>query len=599
MKNSIRKSAIATLAAGTLLFSGVAASTAAFAQDQVPASVVDANLNGGKGTIHLVKYDDSKGTKDPTGTKDQFADGQTPNPIKGIEFTLTPITAAPGIPSVADAVKSNDKIKELGALQASAAEAALKGGAGWTFGNPIVQKTGENGEINFADLPLGVYLLQETNSKAADGKTYKGAAASLVYLPTTNPKDQSSWIKSEKGDQYAVWVYPKNSLENNVKAVEDTNKEVGETVTYTISATVPTSKKLKTPFEGREYDLNEFGFWDNLDEKLQLLDAKSVKVSVGTDAQKTQLEPADFASTIYKGDGKGVKEDGKDVKATGQELVVALTNSGLDKVAKAKIADSTVKVYLEFSPKVMASGLAPNQAIVVKNNGEGKGTTIPEPTNPPENPDKGEKTNTVVTGWGKIEITKTDGDKKKLKGAEFEVYGITKGGKKEKISINGQDKWTTPDSGVVTIDGLHANNLEDFTKTGESISNDQYKSYELLETKAPVVDGVQYELNRTPIPFTIEVKELTKVTTEETWTLDAQGNVVSKDSAVKTTVESVSTPASDKTLSLFKATEVVNIPVKPKLPLTGGAGIAAFGILGLAVIGGGLYAAKRNEKKNA
>lgn len=45
------------------------------------------------------------------------------------------------------------------------------------------------------------------------------------------------------------------------------------------------------------------------------------------------------------------------------------------------------------------------------------------------------------------------------------------------------------------------------------------------------------------------------------------------------------------------ATDVVNIPVKPKLPMTGGAGVALFGFLGLAIIGGGVYAAKRNTKK--
>lgn len=631
MFNHLRKAVVAALAAGALMLGGVGA---AYAEPgSQPASIVDGKKTG---NIHLVKYDNAenavadakdrgtKGQKIPDGSKE----------INGIEFTLTPITKAPGIDDVKAAMGSNAAIKALGDLKVGdVVKARNENTDGWTFGNKKVEKTGKEGVVGAIDwtgLDLGVYLLEETNSTGSDGKVYTAAAPSLIYLPTTNPKDQSSWIwEDDQKSAYAVWVYPKNSVNENKKTVKDTNKQVGDTIEYTISASVPAVQKLDKKLKenadvSRTYNLKDFALYDNLDEKLALANTDSVKVYYGTDeanpADNTPLDADGFVAKLYKGDGSGTPAGHDD---TGQKLVVALTDKGLDAVAAAKKGAAGTKVFLVFTPTVKAAGITPNQAVVYKNTGDGAGKVTPQ--NPGENPpDKGQETNIAVSGWGKIEITKTDGTSPILgtedaKKAEFKVFGVTGGvyGKDSGAVIDYGDNnskaikvldpktnqmidtFKTDEKGKLSIEGLHANNLADFKDVDPKASS-QYSSYVLVETKAPDT----YELNHAPIPFVINIKQVDAVKTESSWTKDEDGNVTvhpDKKAQLKITLADLETTTAEDSLNkqgdLVVTTDVVNIPVKPKLPMTGGAGVALFGILGLAIIGGGVYAAKRNTKK--
>ncbi|MEW6891731.1 SpaH/EbpB family LPXTG-anchored major pilin [Trueperella pyogenes] len=624
MFNHLRKAVVAALVAGALMLAGGAAHATT-----APDSIVDTKKTG---NIHLVKYDNAENAvadaKD-RGTRDQkIPDGS--NRINGIEFTLTPITKAPGIDDVKAAMGSNAAIKALGDLNAGDVVKARNGKAeGWAFGETKVEKTAE-GAINWTGLDLGVYLLEETDSTGSDGKVYTAAAPSLIYLPTTNPKDQSSWIwEDEEKSAYAVWVYPKNSVNENKKTVKDANKQVGDTIEYTISASVPAVQELDKALEenkgvGRTYNLKDFALYDNLDEKLALDNTDSVKVYYGTNeddpTKNEELASEGFTATLYKGDGTNSLA-GETEK--GQKLVVALTDKGLDLVAAAKKKAAGTKVFLVFTPTVKAAGITPNQAVVYKNTGDGKGTV--DPQNPGENPpDKGQDTNIVVSGWGKIEITKTDGKSpilgtEEAKKAEFKVFGVTGGvyGKDEGAVIDyGEnndkaikvldpktnkmiDTFKTDEEGKLSIEGLHANNLADF-KDVDPNAKSPYTSYVLVETKAPDT----YELNHAPIPFVINIKQVDAVKTESSWTKDENGNVTvdpDKKDQLKITLADLGKTTAEDSLNkqgdLVVTTDVVNIPVKPKLPMTGGAGVALFGFLGLAIIGGGVYAAKRNTKK--
>ncbi len=564
MFNKLRKMAIVAVTAGALMLAGGIAQ----AENAKPDSIIDPGK--APGSIHLVKYDDADKLTKPTGWAD--FNPQNAKPVGGIEFRLTPIEEAPGVGKISEAIIRNDKILALSKLKASDAAKKLNG---WKFGDAITATTGSDGKIDFSDLQLGVYLLEETKSVSTDGKKYKAAAPSLVFLPTTDPKGEK-WIEDEQG-KYTVYIYPKNSLNENIKTVEDANKQVGDTVTYTITATVPAVQLLANPEDGRKYNLKDFGFWDTLDERLEMKDTTSVVVKIA----EQKLSP---------------KEDYV-AKVDQNKLSVVLTDKGLDKVAEEKIKDPNVLVSLSFKPKVVTSGLVPNKALVYKNAGEGKGTVTPDtPVPPTEEPREGMETNVVVSGWGKIKITKTgESSEIKLGGAEFQVYGIDSEGKKTgPLIVGNQDKWKTDEkTGEVVIDGLHATNLADFKNVGEVKS--QYISYELVETKAP--DG--YELNRKPIPFKIEVHELDAVKKQSSWEIDPKGNktITSQtEEATKISLDPILGDGTEK-MHLFAHETVVNIKTKPKLPLTGGAGIAVFGLLGATIIGGGIFAAKRNAKK--
>jgi len=112
--------------------------------------------------------------------------------------------------------------------------------------------------------------------------------------------------------------------------------------------------------------------------------------------------------------------------------------------------------------------------------------------------------------------------------------------------------------------------------------------YKLVETEAPK----GYELIHQPIPFEVKVNNIKKIKTK---TVDGK--------EVDRTVEEISTKPgeADKTFgtNLVFGKDVVNIKVKPKLPLTGGKGVLTFGLIGLAVIAGGLTITARRSKNEA
>ncbi|QOR45581.1 SpaH/EbpB family LPXTG-anchored major pilin [Trueperella pecoris] len=587
MFTHIRKAAVALVAAGTLMLGGVGAAYAA------PDTVVDGKKTG---NIHLVKYDDSKGLTAPQGTKDP---APTANTLDGIEFKLQKVTRfADGAPID---VTKNDQIEKLAELKAADIVATAENYGLEEIGTA---KTAGGGKIDWKGLNVGVYLLTEQDSPVSAGVSYNKAAPSLIFLPTTDPKGDK-WIYEDDVDkgQYAVWVYPKNSKNADKKTVKDANVQVGERIEYTISANVPAVTKLKEaiPTKGepatRDYNLSQFGFLDNLDDKLSFTqddvnDNLSVTFGAAQEGAEELTNNSDYTVVVSSED-------------TGQVIKVALTEAGLAKVAKKKAelqsgAGSDLNVYLTFKPEVKAQGIVPNTSYVFKNNGEGAGKVDPDDLTP----GTGKRTNTTVSAWGQLKIIKKDHEGKGLNGAVFTVYGSTPEGEIDEKKVIKTGVTTENVGGVDGIAkvSLHVNDVADDLQA----DTDQYKKYFLVETKAP--DG--YELNREPIEFKVTLGN--RVTKETTWDLDANGNVV-KGTEKKTVVWSNGVKpengdAVDKIVDVIEAQadvtpvlstdqEVINIPVKPKLPMTGGAGVALFGILGLAIIGGGVYAAKRNTKK--
>mgnify|MGYP002714284496 FL=1 len=562
MVAKLRQAGVLTLAA-LLMLAGVLAiggraSSAQAADPDSEKSVVNTSYQG---NIHLTKYDDSKGSTAPTGTPTEVG----ANPVEGITFKLSKVTK--DADGKAIDLTTNEGLKAAAKLQAKDIKADP---AKYGVEEVKTEKTDANGKIDWNDLDLGVYLLQETDSHGkVNGKaqTFNAAAPSLVFLPTTDPTNNDKWIEDGAG-HYGVWVYPKNSVNSNEKVVEDKGKQVGDKITYKVTSSIPAVAKDK---DGN-YNLKDFAFYDQLDPKLSL-NAKDVTVKVG----KEKLVPGtDYQVEVY---------DGKDGK--GQFLYVYIDKSGRDKIAAAKVAvgeDQVDQVELSFSPTVKESGLIANQAQVFKNTGEGKGETEPPTPDKPNVPKGSEDTNIVVSGWGTVNITKTDEDGTPLPGATFKLCKDD-GNDTTKctgIKVNGRDTWTSDNEGKIVIDGIHVGDYVDDSALDQSVK------YKLVETEAPK----GYELIHQPIPFEVKVNNIKKIKTK---TVDGK--------EVDRTVEEISTKPgeADKTFgtNLVFGKDVVNIKVKPKLPLTGGKGVLTFGLIGLAVIAGGLTITARRSKNEA
>lgn len=290
------------------------------------------------------------------------------------------------------------------------------------------ETTGTDGKAAFTDLPLGIYLVEETNAPAG----IVAGAPFIVSVPMVN-EASDAW-------NYDVIAYPKNTETKTEKTVKDADKNIQDAYSYTINADAPTW--------GAGKNLTAFRFEDRLDQRLDFQKVTEVK------AGDTVLTAGDYTVN--------------DPKANGNKLVVTLTEQGLAKVK------SGAKMSLTFEVKRKAVGDTTelkNQADVIFNN-------------PNTGKEVNNQTNEVVTYHGKLKVVKKDGKEagKVLQGAEFELYRCASAQDKleNPLTVNGAKKWTTGADGTFTIDGLHVTDFED----GKEVVPAS-KKFCLKETKAP------------------------------------------------------------------------------------------------------------------
>ena len=272
------------------------------------------------------------------------------------------------------------------------------------------------------------------------------------------------------------------------------------------------------------------------------------------------VDTLDPSLTVTKGDVTVQGLDGIDYKITvsektdenpSQTVTVEVKGDEAQKIENRKEVTVTIKATVASKPE---GGQLVNQANVFENN----------PVTGDE--EKGKPTNETKTFYGGVTFKKVNGARKGLEGAKFEVYGAEKDEscaaavQKEaaKQEVGGKKVFESAadekNKGTVTIDGLHVN---DFADNAADPKN-KYVKYCLLETQAPK----GFELLATPVEF--------ELTAEKAGTLqklkvgDNEGEIVN--------LEDTTT----------------------RLPNTGGMGVLIFVLAGLAVIGGGVFAARRN-----
>lgn len=432
--NTSSRHSVRTIAAATALGMALATGTigAGIAHAE-PATISNIDF-AERGSLTIHKRDLGASTPaEPTGNEDLTAPGTV---LPGATFTLYPVTGVD--------LTTNAGFNAAAALTPETAAPRI--------GTEIRSDTSDAaGLIEFAELPVGVYLLRETGSPAG----YSPAADSIVFIPMTNPTDTTKW-------NYDVHVYPKNSKNEVIKKVNDANQQVGGTITYTIDSDIPRVVER----DNEVTTITKYEVYDNLDETR--LGAPAITVGLTTGA--TYVQGVDYTVEPL---------------GAGLEVNITFTPEGRAKLTAAKAVDPTVKVRTTLASEVLAMGdtsVIINDAKTITNNGGGGGdtTTISKP---------------VESYYGKLQVLKYEEDTpgKPLAGAIFQLYVCTGQNNLvgQALTVGGQSTWPTNAQGTFTINALHVTDFAD----GAEITATQ--KYCLVETTAPA----GYELLPNPIPI--------------------------------------------------------------------------------------------------
>jgi len=378
----------ATLGALALAMLGVTAISA-------PASAAGPNLDPeetGSLTIHKFESPETDPGLPHNGTE---VDTTGLVPLDGVEFTVTAVTDID--------LTTNEGWDEAHALSLSvAAGGDLSGHTTAVVGSQVTA----SGATTFADLPLGVYYVEET-----DPGTHPIVAAVEPFIVTiplpTTVDGQSTWL-------YDVHVYPKNALGETVKTIDDFGAiGLGDTVSFGIDAAIPS-------FFGTE-ELTSYRIVDELDPRLGFVGGSAMVTATDSGGADLGLVAGDYTVT-------------EPADATGGTLEIVFTAQGLATLEAAP--GGTVHVAFDTTVESIGDGTITNDAQTFINGHE-------------------VGSNTVETLWGAVKIFKYDAATQGgLAGAVFEVYTAATGG--DPVSVDGATQFTTDADGYVTIPGLKA-----------------------------------------------------------------------------------------------------------------------------------------------
>ncbi len=345
--------------------------------------------------------------------------------------------------------------------------------------------TDENGELTFADLPLGTYRLSEQT----DPRVEKKMDTVLISVPTYNQEHKTDSSKPEF--LYDIHVYPKNLIHQDGPdiqkdvVVEDNNDATVDRYApfeWIILSEIPeeVANENQTP--------KKYVITDKLDPRLDFV--SDVSVSFRTADKQTTTEMAkdtDYTFTAETLTGPEYEEYKPDNKSS---LTWTLTEAGRGKLKDYAGGQVVVKFKTKINEKADLGTAIPNQAgldYVNWNDYE----YLPQ-SDIPE----------VHTGGIKIKKVDKSDNNLKLEGAEFMIYRSEEDAKAEDTSKAVQRDGkpyvvTSGKDGIAFFDGLSYG-----APTGQMASEGS-TDYWIVETKAPVINGEQYNRLRDPFKVTV------------------------------------------------------------------------------------------------
>lgn len=554
MAIAMKKTAAIAIAAG-LTFAGSAGIAAQDALAQttnataptVAPGVPDAATIGNetaKLTIH--KLVNPTELRNATGETDKDASGK---PLPGVQFTAQKIKG-----DITNQATFND-IAKL-ANDRDVAGAKKRG----LEGDLYKGTTDGDGKISWEGMPVGAYLVEEVSApevKSPETETYVLGQPFIVFLPMTDSKGET-WNRD-------VHVYPKNSMAKVSKTVVDADKNIksdgaGESgkpgflgarpaenavVEYTLDGVVPAAP------EGRV--LKNITLTDaSNNAELQWNDDFIVSVERVRGEAKTPITNY----TPSKVQELDPKLNNSNIAAGANQTFSVTVNPAEADLQPGDIVRVTVKATM-LKDDTASKGIenSVNQTFIFR---DPKTETDDEPKQTPH--DK------VVTYVGDISVYKRGEENKPLAGAEFQIGKCN--ANKDDLDGAAIQTGVTDADGNLTFPGLHVTDYVDGAEVTETVAN-----YCIKETKAP--KGYETPKGKAAVRE-IELKRNTaKALNAEKTAFDAAaaGNVISNGAVVD---------------NLKKTT--------PTLPATGGMGVLIIALAGLAIIGGGVYAARRNSQ---
>ena len=552
--------AVASLAmAGTLCVAGaVVAGSSAWADQTAPS--VDTAFNT-KGTTGLSKDSQAGDYKSAPWMTDAPKSGsitiykwksETDNSgnqkketaVKDAEFTIKKVKSVNG--KDLDLTKYDswvDVAKAATDLNTNKTGVVVTDNAFGTNGK-LSGNTNASGVLRFKDLPLGLYQVQETKAPAG----YSAAETRPFYM--TLPMIQQ--VNKETEYNYAPFVDPKNvDISDSVQKTKDTKKTVGagDKISYTITADLDKIKsKADDPaiaadeFKGYSvFDLAPANYFASYDDVVKTVKAGSTTLTPNTDYKVTG--PTDV-------DGK------KKIEITftdkGREKLAAAANASVGKAAKV-----TVDLTFELAKTAtLSTNSVTNEGGIVPSHGTG---TTPSEVKTKTNP---------KVDFATFQIKKVSSkDNSTLKDAKFRLFAdkaaaqkCTDTIKSGKTSASTGDDKTAYDAACVTPSstgfGEKATAESGLT---EAYSVKRGEEFYAVETVAPA----GYIRNPNVHTITVEANKDTETFPVEN--LPASGN--------------------DGKSWLFD------------LPKTGAAGVIIFALIGLGLVGSGMFVFLKNRKK--